>query len=413
MNLLANPYRKPPALRLAVLAAFTQTPAELAASLCRFNARDWQDHLPWLDASGLALYLLARLQSLDRQRLLPTPIQRRLQQNLVDNRTRNAELLAETAQINHGLQREDVLFANLKGITLTPESVPDPALRCQLDLDFLVLAEHAGKAQRVLERMGYTLDCISGDTWEFKAGHAQVAHLRDLYKSKPQRCAELHLTDADTVLSRLHIRTYAQTSFPVLSPADLYLAQALHLFKHLCSSFMRAAWLLELHTHTQTRHADEVFWAKLAGLLNDRPQERLALGVVTLLIEQSFGNVAPPPLALMLHNAVPHAVRIWIGLYGQQALLADFPGTKLYLLLERELHPRNAAAARRHAALVPTKTPRMITQGHRGETMRSRLRRYRTQLAYLVFRLRFHCVEGLRYMVESPRFRRILTGTSH
>ncbi|ADW67659.1 nucleotidyltransferase domain-containing protein [Granulicella tundricola] len=414
----SNPFRQQHrgrhSLREAVLAAFSQPPYVVAEQLSGFSEREWKSNLKWLDTSGLALYLLGHLQELGVGEVLPTKIVLRLRRNLIDNRARNSGLLTETAEINVALQREGVLFANLKGVTLSPDAVPDPALRCQLDQDFLVSAEQADTAAHVLERSGYMLHCVSGDTWEFKAGASSVAHIRDLYKAKPQRSAELHLAPADGLLGRVQLRSFHGTAFPVLSPVDLYIEQAMHLFGHVCSPFTRTSWLLEYRRHMLARGDDEMFWEELEGRIADEPKAALALGLVTLLAVETFGDVPPKALSRLIASEVAPAVQLWVRLYGQRLLVADFPGTKLYLLLEDELQPSSArAAAKGRSRLIPSQRPLNITQAEPEESVLSRLRRSRSQTSYILFRLRFHCVEGIRYVLESSRFKRLLTGLAH
>jgi hypothetical protein len=377
--------------------------------LARFTELEWRRNLAWLDTSGLALYLLDHLRQLGCETLLPPAILKRLQQNLNDNTAKNAALLAEAERVNRGFEREGVSFAHLKGITLTPDSVPDPALRLQLDLDLLVDAHDADKAARVLEAMGYARACISGDTWEFKAGGAEIPSFQDLYKVKPQRVVELHLVPAQGLLERVERRAFGSMEMPVLAPADLYLQQALHLFKHLGSSFTRAAWVLEYRRHMQTRLDDVFFWRQLEELVRDQPQARVALAAVSLLVVEIFGDRVPGFLAQLIASNLSASVQLWIRRYGRSALLADFPGTKLYLILQAELNPSNR---RLRAGLLPLAPPPMVTLGHRGEGLRSRLRRGWIQCGYMGSRMRFHGVEGVRYLLELFRFRRLVAARS-
>ena len=394
---------RPRPLRDAVLAVLSEPSEDVATRLASFSERDWQADLQWLDSSGLALYLLARLTELNLTTQIPPAILNRLRQNLRDNTERNAGLFAEAAHINERFASEGLLFANLKGFTLSPESVPDRALRCQLDLDFLILTEDAAQAAHQLEDMGYQLDCISGDTWEFKAGASSVASMKDLYKPRPQRAVELHLASAEGLLARAQMRRYEGIDFPVLAPADLFLAQALHLFKHVASAFTRAAWLLEFHRHLRARAHDDAFWAEVQLLLAQHPTAARAIALVSLLAGELFGAV---PTRLVAPD-LSAAVQLWVRLYGRAAILADFPGTKLYRLLEAELNPASTATR-----TIRLSAPPMITQAQPGERLANRVSRYRTQAAYILFRMRFHCVEGLRYNLESTRFRRHLAGLS-
>ena len=392
-------------LRRVVLDCFAHSPSALADRFAALDEKTWWNNVRWLDTSGLALYLLDHLQSFGQEHLLPASIYARLEQNLIDNSLRNSTLLAEAVQTNRAFQRDKILFANLKGITLTPDSVPNPVLRYQLDLDFLVLAKDAATATRALEDQGYDLTCVSGNSWEFKTRAKQSAKLKDLYKAKPQRSVELHLSTADGLLERVQIRTFDGVAFPVLAPVDLFVTQALHLFKHLVESFTRAAWLLEYRRHMLSRREDTEFWERLRAQLLHRPEISLALGVATLLAVEIFGDEAPALLLEQVHTAVPASVRLWIRVYGRSALLADFPGTKLNLLLERELAQ---TGYRPRGSLLPRRGPRSNPGGRAHEDVAARWRRRRERVAFFFTRMRFHFVEGARYLVEASRFRRRL-----
>ncbi len=394
-----------------MLTAFAAPADELPLLLGTFAPKDWLALLPWLDASGLALYLLDHLQCAGMQHLLPPAILSRLQQNMRDNTDRNEALLAETANISHALEQEGVPLATLKGISLTPESVPNPSLRCQLDLDFLIPAAHADVAARVLERFGYTLHSTSGNTWEFKAGASLVAKVQDLYKPKPQRSAELHLEHSPSLISRCQVRSFSGIALQVLAPSDLFVAQATHLFKHLCGSFTRASWLLEFHRHLLARSADTRFWHNLDLLIADDPQPRLAIAIVSMLSAQVFRTTLPLPIQRLIADQLPASAQLWIESYSLAYLLTTYPGSKLSLLLQAAL--ANGLASPRtelRGTLIPLRLPPMITLGHRNESIVSRLRRLFIQVRFTLSRLRFHAVEGARYCIERPRFRRRLAG---
>jgi hypothetical protein len=404
-------------LRSAILASFSQNAEEVARSLSRFDQRLWRRELKWLDVSGLALYLFDHLRELGQVRLLPPAIRERLRWNASDNRARTAALLAEAVEITRGFERAGVSCANLKGVTLSPESVPDPSLRLQLDLDFAVLEADADEARSVLEERGYALDCKSGRTWEFKAGSSELPSLQDLYKVKPQRSVELHLMPANGLLERVVRRQFAGVELPALSPVDLYLTQAEHLFKHLCSASTRAAWALETRRHIAARAGDEAFWRSVGERLEGEPRLATAVSVVALLVAEIFGDSLPESLTGLIKQEISPGVRLWVQRYGRRVLLSGPDGTKHFLLLLAAL-PDSSALSDRAARkpgdlrrmLIPSVLPPMITRGFAGETVGSRARRYRIQLDFVLRRLLFHCVEGARYLVEYSRFRRLLAG---
>ena len=86
----------------------------------------------------MALYFLDRVESLHIENALPAATLERLRGNLADNRQRSSTMLVEFASLNQSFQRAGLVYANLKGFSLSPESCPRPELRCQLDFDFLI-----------------------------------------------------------------------------------------------------------------------------------------------------------------------------------------------------------------------------------------------------------------------------------
>jgi hypothetical protein len=231
-----------------------------------------------------------------------------------------------------------------------------------------------------------------------------------LYKNVPHRCVELHLetkTDDDSsLLARTVKRRFHGICMPALSPADLLLGQGLHLFKHVCSDFSRAAHLLEFRRHVLAHREDSAFWIELRSLAEKNPRASLALGVVTLLITHVMGEFAPAALTRWTVDRLPDSARLWIELYGSRSVFASFPGSKLYLLLQRELAPVGLPAKRTlRRSLLPLRLPPPIAPASVDDTFPERLRRNWIQFRFVSFRLRFHAVEGTRYIWELLRWR--------
>ncbi len=407
-------------LKEAVITTFSKPAFEVGERLVEFYEEDWRKALYWLDVSGVALYFLDQLSSLGLQCCLPEFVLERLQQNLTDNRIRTAALFQETLEISQVFQQRGISFAVLKGFTLTPDSVPDSALRYQTDLDFLIAAEDATTALYCLNDFGYRLHAVSGKTWECKAGVLGTPDIRNIYKVHTQRSVELHLQPScghnggeakQNRLTRALQRSIQGVMLPALAPNDLMLQQASHLFKHLCHEHTRASWMLEFRRHVMARRDSPKFWNEVEVLASGEPQGALAVGAVTLLATQMFGNFAPEGLREWSMGKLPAPVCLWIEMYGRRALLTDFPGSKLYLLLRTQLKTTltpEAASSRR--LIFPFHMPPQITQPEVGERILSRLRRYRIEAGFVCFRLRFHLVEGLRYAIEASRWHRRLTG---
>jgi hypothetical protein len=91
----------------------------------------------------------------------------------------------------------------------------------------------------------------------------------------------------------------------------------------------------------------------------------------------------------------------------------SFPGSKLYLLLQKELSAAGMPAKRPlRQALLPRCLPPAITHAVDGEGLLSRMRRYQREIRFIFFRLRFHVLEGVRYFFESILWRQYRNGVS-
>jgi hypothetical protein len=122
-----------------------------------------------------------------------------------------------------------------------------------------------------------------------------------------------------------------------------------------------------------------------------------------------MGPFAPEALTQWTVNVLPPSVRLWVDRYGRHTVFADHPGGKLYLLLEKELEAAGIPAKRPlKKSLLPSRLPPSVIRSSSNEAFSTRIARYRLQIHFLFFRLRFHLVEGLRYAIESYRWRRYL-----
>ena len=393
----------------AVLSSFFDPASAQIEQLMQLSATEWKRLIYWLDVSGLALYLADRFVQLGLLDALPEPVVGDLQQRMKDNTQRTRGMVVESVAIQLDFQEAGLSYAVMKGFSLSPSSVPRPELRHQFDLDFLMAEKSAPQARRILERRGYRLYAISGRTWEFKINETPHGSIKDLYKDVPYRAVELHL-EADTTgqasrLDRVRNRELFGIMMPVLSPVDLFLGQAMHVFKDVSSAFIRAAHLLEFYRHVLSRRDDNVFWHELRLRVGNDRRTCLGLGVVTYLMTSIMGNFAPEALTAWTVQELPPAVRLWVELYGRRTTFGKHPGTKLYLLLQKELERAGVAGKRPVSnSLLPFRLPPIVIRGSSDETLSIRIARYRVQGRFIASRLRFHIVEGLRYAVESYRW---------
>ena len=401
----------------AVIAAFHESTEECSQRLAALTARDWERSYHWLDASGMALYFLDQVERLRLESALPPATLKRLRGNLADNRVRSSTMFAEFASLNGSFQAAGLVYANLKGFTLSPESCARPELRCQLDFDFLIDGNQLDLCHGLLRERGYELSAATPDVWEFKAGSSELTSIKDHYKARPQRSVELHFASSEAPPHlpfrdpRLETRmqhSWQGLAFPALTPADRFIAQALHVFKHLCSACTRLSWLLEYQHHIAARTHDQPFWNEVREHAWAHRDAAIAIGLTTLLSSRIFGGEAPAQLDEWTER-LPASVRLWADQYGRESILADFPGTKLYLLLQEELRANDDSWKQtKRSSLLPLHRAPRIVKISPPDNVGKRIRGEVYQLRFILFRLRFHVVEGMRYLVEASRWKRRL-----
>ena len=398
----------------AIVDSFSQPPEQFRAALARFTPAQWRKTWFWLDASGLSLYLLQYAEETGLIDALNPATVAQLRCKLETNSERTADLLREFILLNSEFAKAGIVFTNLKGFTLAPHSCKRPELRLQLDLDFLVRSADLAVCRTILERHGYVLSAATSHTWEFKAEHHAGVDVSSPYSKTPYRSVELHVQlsgmDCNTAETnellnrRVHISCGGQ-SIPALSPADQLISQALHILGHLRSATTRPAWLLEFGNNVRAHTNDPCFWFDVQQLSRRDPLIPVAVAVSMLLTRDLFGLAIPLSICNWAERSALPGIRAWLQHYGRRAVLADFPGTKLYLLLDRELVLTNALPpTARSPTLLPARRIPTLFRPQPDETTRIRLRRWWLQSRFVLFRLRFHISQGLVYAWELHRW---------
>ncbi len=400
-------------LAATVIATFREADAaEHRTRLEQVSARRWMRSLRWLDASGLALYFLQRLQSLGLDDAIPNTIFCLLENRHADNERRTAWLFEEFLKLNDAFHQAGIAYANLKGFALIPDYCANLSLRYQTDFDFLIARRDASKVSAVLARLGFSVIACNEQVMEFKTDAGHTPRLSQLYKPRRQRSVEIHFCDDASaefhseLLQRTRTATLHGHAFPSLAAEDMFLSQCHHLFRHLRSEWTRVSWLLELKHCVAKRRDDICFWNAVQLRATQTRESAMAVGVATRMADRAFGVVARSALASSRDEMVPPAVEAWIDRYCNEVLFATFPGSKLYLLLEEAVGGEQTAAMVREK-LFPKQAPAPIV-GAPSRGIVERLRAKATQWNYFLFRLRFHIAAGLQYLVESRRWNRLL-----
>jgi len=399
--------------RLAALLTFCEPLPQDCSRLQTLSLREWLKLLRWLDVSGLALCFYDRISEAGRMELLPTPIAAGLELRLEENTLRTQSMLAESIAIQRDFQNAGLSYAILKGLSFWPNSVSRPELRSQFDLDYLVAENDVPEARRILASRGYRLYASNGRSWEFKRNEKPGVTLKDLYKDTGSFRVELHTqpTGAGLVspLETLEWRDFSGFAMPVLSPVDLLLGQGMHAFKHICSEYVRASHLLEFRRNVLFLRNEQAFWAELRERAHRYPRAAMGLGNVTFLITQVMGEFAPESLTSWTADQLPAPVKLWVTTYGDRAVLGNVSGSKLYLLLNRELdQPVRSTRRPIWRSLFPPCLPPSVIRAFPNDSLSVRLGRYRMQIGLICSRARFHFIEGLRLAHEAYRWRRLL-----
>jgi hypothetical protein len=402
-----------------LLQVFNNPPPQEYSALHDLSPRQWRRLLRWLDLSGLALYFFDRIVALRLADFIPAPVFESLEQRLIQNTQRTRSMLAESVAIQREFQRAGLRYAVLKGLSLWPNSVPNPELRLQFDLDYLVDDEDMQQARDILVRSGYRPSTSIERCSKFVRNERLGLTLKDVYRDIGSWTVELHDVPGGSgqasPLLRLEWRELCGLSMPVLSPVDVFLRQGLHAYKDVCSQFFRLALLIEFYRHVLFRRDDDAFWKTLHREAHGSHQAALKLGVVTLLITQVMGEFAPEALTHWTVDQLPRPARLWVATYGRHIVLGSFPGSKLYRLLKRELDAEGSPT--KHSVRqspAPSCPPALMVGDLPTETFSLRLIRfvrlirYRMQLDLIPSRVRFYSVESLRLAWETRRWRSMM-----
>lgn len=399
-----------PALKEAIVSSFALDPDAARMRLAGFEEADWLSVLWWLDIGGMAIYFYRRSREIAADSLLPRSLETALAQRLSNNRLRMKSLLDESRELAAWFQSGNIPYALLKGVTLTPHSVGESALRSQADLDFLIAERSAELATHYVQRLGYRLRTRCKNTLEFRAGAPSVPDLANIYSVKTQRALEIHLAQPASsemqLLSRRVMREFGEARIYALSPSDILIEQARHLLKHLCGEHTRLSWVLEFWRHITSRRGDVVFWRAAESAAAACTDGDLAMGVAVWLAEAFFGRIQEEVPPRWRAEALGFRVRLWLERYARTLLLSDAIGTKLYALLRKEV-PGCAEQPRTICQLLlPRVLPSPILEAHSHETARQRWARYCVEARVILRRLWFHLREGVRFAVEVSRWNR-------
>jgi hypothetical protein len=412
-------------LKRAILNVFEEGTIadESFARLSVFGLHDWVRCYQWLDSSGLALYFLDRLKTLGIVSVLPPSVLTHLEKNQAANRERMASIFADFALINEGFQAKHISYFNTKGFALVPVSCPNPALRIQINLDFVMSANDAELCHDALADLGYSLARYSQHVWEFATGRLKPAYPMNFYEFPPLRAVKVYAVSptkpshraAYQQLVHKRVQSWNGCTFPVASNADAFINQSLHIFGRICSEWTRLSWLIEYKSCLNFWGEDDNFLQDVLQKAQNSPDRVLAIGIALALIKAILGAIIPSSLEEWTIRKLNASVRLWIQHYADEALMADYPGTKRYCLLkdilpeDRNVDGDERDGDERHSIQV---SPFFSRVGNVPRKTRQRHPYMVLSDAYSKVRqVEFHLRENLRNLASAGHWRRLLSET--
>jgi hypothetical protein len=405
-------------LKRAVLDTFrAKTADELAACLSVFKRREWVRNYRWLDSSGIALYFLDRLKVLNIAHVLPVSVLERLEKNHAANKKRIASLFAEFVAINHKFQRANIAYFNVKGFASVSVSCPDPVLRAQANLDFVMSASDAASCSKALAELGYSLVSYSEQAWEFGVDALEALRPLNIYEITPPRSVKIYVVSpaedshraAYQQLLHKQSRTWNGVTFPVASDSDTFINQSIHIFGRICSEWTRLSWLLEYKACVDFRRDDATFLRNVKQSAQNNPDRVIAIGVALSLIKIILGAIIPPSLEEWTILKLDSSIHLWIQHYGEEALLADYPGTKRYLYLRALLASSQKKKSGNNINILPLPPSFQPNDIYRPKGLRLQSYRALMQVNRKVFRIKFHVVENARNALSARHWKRLLS----
>jgi hypothetical protein len=276
-------------------------------------------------------------------------------------------------------------------------------------------ADDADLCHDALADLGYSLARYSEHVWDFEAGYLKSAYPMNIYEVPPPRAIRIYAVSSTKASHRVayqqllnkRVRSWNGCTFPVASDADAFINQSLHIFGRICSEWIRLSWLIEFKLCLDFWREDDAFLQDVLQKAQSSPHRVLAMGVALALVKLTLGAIIPYLLEESTIHKLNTPVRLWIQQYADEALMADYPGTKRYRFL-KPLLPQdgNVAGDERQN----TQTPFVFSRGANVLRQKQQGHPYVTISAKML-RLHFHIREHLRNAASAGQWRRLLAET--
>ena len=309
-----------------VLAAMRRQPdLSRLASLPALPCKEGRELMRWLDQGGLALYLLARLDSEKSIDRLPNGWNEALHQRRERNRARLTDMLVEFEKLNRAFCASDIAIVTLKGFSLIPDFCEDPVTRHQTDFDFLANSKDVKQIAEMLSAFGYSTPRLSlSEESCFTTPLLHIpSHKDDLYALQHHRQVDLHVslsesspwielelpTDSIKYATALNV---CGVTFQGLSLADRFLAQVFHAFRHSFRSWLRISWLFEIGYFMELHRKNDPLWGRIIERSGNSQLTKRIFYIVLGTTNRLFHSRVPASLESWISEGMTPTLAAWL-----------------------------------------------------------------------------------------------------
>jgi hypothetical protein len=408
--------------KLVFLAALRQQPDfSPLHSLPSLDSSSGRNLLLWLDRSGLALPFLRQLQHHNAASRLSDSWHLALSQRMTANAARTRDMLDEAWRLNSAFSSFGVAAAVLKGITLAPDFCDDPALRHQVDFDFLVEPRQLHHAADTLRSCGYFAAHVndSGETCFLTPLNHIPSHNDDLYTLQRQRQVDLHTSlwepcpwlpvhAPEDSLKHARPQNIVGTNYLALSLEDKFLLQVLHTFRHSFRSWIRVSWLLEIGKCMYNQRHNDPLWNRVIARAGSKHLTKCIFAFVLGLATRLFAAPIPEALCGYSADALSLPLCAWLDHFALDWVTSDWPGSLNNLFLTSEFIPDPGLRAQYwRSRLLPRKAQTSL--GNVQPSNKSNFLRFQAARAnYVAHRAAVHLKDIATFPVQLFRWKRAL-----
>lgn len=398
-------------------------PEAVYEDMKQFDSTAWQGTMWWLSASGLPHYFLARLQHSGRENVLPPVIHAAMSGNFLSNQQRVDTMSQEFEILTRRMCDAGVNYAAVRGFELAPEYCSNLWLRTWYTHEYVVSAEQLGRASEVVEQSGYPLR-QSGSRGElyFAAPEMQPpSKIEDAYSGAFPRMVVLHSQMWDrhgtgidasapkNLLQRVVTRRSHGMSFQTLADDDLLAVTLMESFARVLNYWCKLSWLLEISHFLRVRLCDDAFWESFYARITDCGKLAEIADFVFSLCASIFEENVPDAVRYRISRLSP-PLALWIRHYGKQWGIAEYPGSKLSLLVQQELiSDRTKWKRLERRRLFPISKGQMNSSSSATSPKREKSK---PKISRMIDRIRFHGPATYEYLRELPRWKRLLAPRS-